>query len=68
MSYPNMEAEMARRGLTRSNLADTLGTSLATIHNWMNDRRGDFSIQDAIKVQRELFPECGLEYLFEKSD
>lgn len=72
MLYPNLEAEMARFGVTQLDIASTLGKSPATICGWMNGTRGgDFTIQDAATVKRELFPgdsNITLEYLFERNE
>ena len=35
MLFPNIEAERARRGLTKSELAKRLNVSDATLKNWM---------------------------------
>lgn len=35
MLFPNIEAERARRGLTKSELAKCLNVSDATLKNWM---------------------------------
>lgn len=36
--FPNMEAERARRGMTRDVVADHLGVTRRTYLNWMNGR------------------------------
>lgn len=36
MKYPNIEAERARLGLTKKELADKLGVSTKTLNNWQS--------------------------------
>lgn len=38
MKYPNIEAERARAGITKENLARNLGVSTGTIKNWQNGK------------------------------
>lgn len=38
MTYPNIEAERARAGMTRTSMAKTLGVSPDTVKNWQNGR------------------------------
>lgn len=62
--YPNLEAEMARHGVTQRDLANKLGKTPETICNWMNGRSGDFPIGSVFRLKDEFFPECTVEYLF----
>lgn len=38
MNYPNIEAERARTGMTKANMAAAIGTSPDTVKNWQNGR------------------------------
>lgn len=38
MFYPNIEAERARAGMTKANLAATISVSPDTVKNWQNGR------------------------------
>ena len=38
MTYPNIEAERARIGMTRTSLAAAIGVSTGTLKNWQNGR------------------------------
>lgn len=38
MTYPNIEAERARTGMTKVGLASAIGVSTGTIKNWQNGR------------------------------
>ena len=66
MIYPNLEAEMARKRVTQKDLASLLDKTPETICNWMNGRAGDFSVGAVFRVKEELFPECTVDYLFER--
>lgn len=64
MRYPNLAAEMARRGITQSDISKVIGKNPATVSCWMNGSRGDFSVESAMKLRDELFPGLNVEYLF----
>lgn len=66
MLYPNLEAEMARNRITQKDLAILLDKTPETICNWMNGRSGDFPVGAVFRVREELFPECTVDYLFER--
>lgn len=66
MLYPNLEAEMARHEVTQDDLARMLEKRPETISNWMNGRNGDFSVGAAMRIKEEKFPDCDVEYLFER--
>ena len=36
--YPNIEAERARKGITKTKLADEIGVSAGTIKNWQSGK------------------------------
>ena len=38
MTYPNIEAERARAGMTKAGLAAAIGVSTGTLKNWQNGR------------------------------
>lgn len=38
MRYPNIEAERARCGLTKANLAEKLGITTKTYQNWQDSK------------------------------
>lgn len=38
MTYPNIEAERARVGMTKVSLATAIGVSIGTLKNWQNGR------------------------------
>ena len=59
MKYPNISAEMARKGLTRTSLAKQLGVDRKTVYNWLS--KGKIPMDAAIKLS-EFFG-CSLDYL-----
>ena len=38
ITYPNIEAERARAGMTRTSMASAIGVSPDTVKNWQNSR------------------------------
>lgn len=38
MTYPNIEAERARAGMTRTDMASAIGVSPDTVKNWQSSR------------------------------
>ncbi len=65
--YRNLEAEMAREGITRKDLAETLGVRYATIIDKMKGRYS-FTLDEAFKIRNEYFPNLSFEYLFETEE
>ena len=62
--YRNLLAEMARRGITKKDLAKCLGMRYPTIVDKTNGR-SRFYLDEAFKIRDQLFPDVALEYLFE---
>ena len=61
--YPNLEAELKRRGVKRSDIADHIGCSISTISEKMQGK-SDFSLQAAKKIKSFLGVDLPLEVLF----
>lgn len=61
----NLEAEIARRGLAKQKVADCIGISKRTLYDKLTGKT-TFTINEASKLQKELFPECEMDYLFEQ--
>ena len=38
MTFPNIEAERARSGMTKAEMAATIGVTTDTVKNWQNGR------------------------------
>lgn len=66
--YPNLEAEMARNGVTQRDMAELLEKTPETICNWMSGRSGEFPIGAAMRVKGAMFPDDSVEYLFDRKD
>lgn len=62
MTYPNINAERVRRGLTLEALAKKLGVNRKTVYNWMV--RGNIP-QTALEKMADLF-NCSVDYLLER--
>lgn len=60
MMYPNIEAERARAGLSRAQLAERLGVSYGTIKNWMQGAT-DIPCSKLIALSRMF--RCSTDYL-----
>lgn len=63
--YPNLDAEMARKGLKRKDLAWMFKDRVATVSDKLNGK-SPILIDEAIKIQQTYFPSLSLEYLFKK--
>lgn len=62
--YANLKAEMARHKIEIQSIVNVTGKSRAAISNNLNGR-GSFSIDEAIKIKKNLFPMLSIDYLFE---
>ncbi len=62
--YPNLEAEIARKGLIKKEIAEQLDYRLATLYDKLN-RKTKFTLDEALEIRDEFFPEMEIEYLFE---
>ncbi len=61
--YPNLKAEMARNNIEIKEIMAATGKSRAAVSNNLNGR-GSFSIDEAIKIKRSVFPSFSIDYLF----
>jgi plasmid maintenance system antidote protein VapI len=61
--YFNLDAEMARKGVTKGKIAEFLGLRYATVIDKTNGK-SRFYFDEAIKIKKNFFPECSVEYLF----
>lgn len=62
--YPNLIAEMAKRKIKRSDLADTLGVHRNAIYYKLE--KGSFTIEEAELVHTEYFPDYPMKELFKR--
>lgn len=62
-AFPNLEAEMARMGIQRKDLAEKLGVRPATISDKINGKF-PFTLDEVVAIKKSFFPNLSLEYLF----
>lgn len=60
----NLEAEMKRNKISRSDIAHTLGLSYRTIHSRFNGE-SEWTYSECVKVRDTYFPDMDLTYLFQ---
>lgn len=65
--YKNLEAEMARSGIKRQDLADLLRVRYATIIDRLNGKYR-FYYDEAYAIKKEFFPDKEIEYLFARDE
>jgi len=58
--FPNINAECARAGMTKAELAEHLGVSYGTLKNWMRGK-GEIPASKLV-IMAELF-KCSTDYL-----
>lgn len=59
VKYPNIEAERARRNISKDSLAEQLGVSRKTLFNWMHN--GNIPVSALIQMA-DMFS-CSIDYL-----
>ena len=59
----NLEAEMKRKGISRADIAQTLGVSYSTIHSRFNNNT-EWLYSECVVIRDTYFPEHTLDYLF----
>lgn len=65
--YNNLEAEIVRRKIRKTIIADAIGRSYNTL-NLKISGRYPFTYDEALTIHEKFFPECNLKELFKKSD
>ena len=63
MVYPNLKAEMARKGLTVEGLSLVSGISFSTLSSKLNGKR-KMTYSEAVKIKQALNVDIPLEVLF----
>ena len=61
--FPNLNAELTRHGIKTKDFAQKIGVSEKTANNKLAGRT-EFTLSE-IKAIGKIFPEVGLDYLFE---
>lgn len=64
MTYPNLEAEMVRKGYTREDIAKALGIHVSGVYLMLSGKR-NLSVTRAQRIRNQLFPDMRLDYLFD---
>ena len=65
--YPNLEAELARNNIHKKEIADIWDCRIATVYDKLNGK-SKLTLNEALSLKKELFPEMEIEYLFEKKE
>ena len=61
--FKNLEAEMARKNLTKKKISDELPIVYKTLLNKMNGYT-PFTKAEMFAIKKKYFPECTIDYLF----
>lgn len=62
--FPNLIAEMARKGITQKDLCNCIKKDKSTLSEKMNGKR-EFKISEIKQIKDTFFPDLTLEYLFD---
>jgi predicted transcriptional regulator len=63
--YRNLDAEMARYGITNKMLADAAGKSPESIDKKRSGKI-DWKLSEVMAIKKTFFPDLSLNYLFER--
>lgn len=61
--FPNLDAEMARKRITRSMLADKIHKTPTTLSLKLNGK-APLTLAECVEIKNEVNPECTVDYLF----
>lgn len=64
--YKNLDAEMARIGINKKNLAEFLDQRYPTVVDKTNGK-SRFRLDEAMAIKKRFFPDKSIEYLFADS-
>ncbi|HEY5585673.1 MAG TPA: XRE family transcriptional regulator [Ruminiclostridium sp.] len=67
MRYSNLLAEMARNQIAQQDIAILLGKTVSTVNTKINGKY-PFTLDEAMKIQENLFKDKDIPYLFEKQE
>jgi transcriptional regulator with XRE-family HTH domain len=62
--FPNLRAEMARKGLDGIDISARLGCTPKTFSSKMNGK-SEFTRAEIFRIRNEFFPNLTIEYLFQ---
>lgn len=66
--YGNLSKQLRAKGLSMNAAAAAIGMPEATFRGKMNVADRSFSVEEAVKIKLNIFPEMDIMYLFEKTD
>lgn len=64
--FPNLNAEMARKGMTIKSLSEKAGIKYDSLKNKMSGET-EFKRSEMIAIKKE-FPDCTMDYLFKTEE
>jgi len=67
LRYSNLLAEMARNQIAQQDIAILLGKTVSTVNTKINGKY-PFTLDEAMKIQENLFKDKDIPYLFEKQE
>jgi len=62
--YSNLEKELKAKGISINAAAAAIGMPEPTFRGKMSIKEREFSVSEAMRIKRELFPEMDFMYLF----
>lgn len=65
IAFKNLRAEMARKKVTITEIANELGIARETLGSKFSRKR-PINLDEALHITRTFFPECDVYYLFEE--
>lgn len=66
--YENLSNALKKKGISFNAAAAAIGMPEPTFRGKMNIPDRSFSIEEAINIKLNLFPEMDIQYLFEKTE
>ncbi|MER1957891.1 MAG: XRE family transcriptional regulator [Solibacillus sp.] len=63
--YPNLDAELSRKGLKRKDLAPLFKNRIPSVTEKLNGKY-PLSLEEAFEIRNQFFPEHKVDYLFDK--
>lgn len=61
--FPNLNAEMARKNITRAMLAEKLDKTPTTLSLKLNGK-APLTLGECIEIKNAVSPDCSIDYLF----
>lgn len=61
--FPNLDAEMARKKITRTALAERIHKTPTTLSLKLNGK-APLTLAECIEIKNEVNPDCSVDYLF----